>query len=260
MCLPEGCTKLEKLKIDPPVNGTYSDNETDFKVTVSFNTNKNEPQSVNWTSNQPVYYVYVKGGKIGGNLYYYPNGATGDIKLVTPINKLSPQDISHVSFYYGPKASVPGTEEPVIEAPTVTSINPNSDFVIGGILTTITGTNIDKDAKVYFGGTEVSIESYLSTSSISVKVPAAAAPGVVDIKVVNPDGQGAVLENAFTYKALPPAPIPAPTVTSINPNSDFVIGGILTTITGTNIDKDAKVYFGGTEVSIKSTLAHPASV
>jgi hypothetical protein len=137
---------------------------------------------------------------------------------------------------------------PLGPAPTITSINPNSDFVTGGTFAFIEGTGIDKNAKVYFGETEVSIDSYNSASSIRVRVPAAAVPGVVNIKVVNPDAQEAVLESAFTYEALPAAPAPA--VTSITPNSALETGGVFAVINGSNFDKNAKVYFGVTEVAI----------
>ena len=135
-----------------------------------------------------------------------------------------------------------------IPAPTITSIKLNSDFVTGGILTTIIGTNIDKNAKAYFGETEVPINYYYDASKIRVLVTAAAAPGVVDIKVVNPDGQGAVLESAFTYEELPLGP--APTITLISPNSSLETGGVYTYIEGTDIGENAKVYFGDKEVAI----------
>ncbi len=55
---------------------------------------------VEWDSNLPVEYVYVKGGNTG-YLYHYPGGATSDKFLRAPNNSGGKHpDISHVTFYF----------------------------------------------------------------------------------------------------------------------------------------------------------------
>ena len=69
-------------------------------------------------------------------------------------------------------------------------------------------------------------------------VRAASAPGaVVDVKVVNPDGQETIVVNGFTYEAVF---VPAPTITSITPNTGSVSGGYYMYIDGTNFNKKCK--------------------
>jgi uncharacterized protein YegL len=139
-------------------------------------------------------------------------------------------------------------EVPLPPAPIINDISPNSDLMTGGNLVFINGANIDPKAKVYFGEIEVPINFYSSASRIRLRTPAVDAPMVVDIKVVNPDGQEAVLENGFTFEALPLPP--APIINDISPNSDLITGGTLVFINGANIDPKAKVYFGEIEVPI----------
>jgi len=72
---------------------------------------------VDWSSNRPVYHVFVKGGP-GGNLYSYGQGATKDWGLTAPINDNNDQvyAASHVTFYYTEEI------EEVIEPLQLTSV------------------------------------------------------------------------------------------------------------------------------------------
>ena len=137
---------------------------------------------------------------------------------------------------------------PLPPAPTITAINPASAIITGGINSTITGTNISQDAKVYLGAVETPINLYTSSASVRIAVPAVTTPGKVNVKIVNPDGQEVVLVDGFTYEPIPLPP--APTITAINPATAIITGGINATITGANINQNAKVYFGGIEAPI----------
>lgn len=74
-------------------DGTYSHGP--LTVNVTLKVEENEPKSISWSSNIPVYSVYVKGGP-GGNTNSYEKGATAGSDLIAPDNK----GISHVAFYY----------------------------------------------------------------------------------------------------------------------------------------------------------------
>ncbi len=126
-------------------------------------------------------------------------------------------------------------------APTVTSISPNSGTGSGGTAVTIAGTNFGSGATVSFGGTAATGITVVSSNSITATTPAHAA-GAVTVVVTNADGQPGNLVNGYTYTN----PAPAPTATSIAPDTGPVAGGMGVTITGANFLAGATVSFGGT--------------
>ncbi|REK67823.1 MAG: VWA domain-containing protein [Brevibacillus sp.] len=75
-------------------------------------------------------------------------------------------------------------------APTITQLGTTSGPISGGTVIVIYGTNFDvKNAKVAFDGTVVKPDYIFSSSTLRVKTPAVSAPGIVNVKVINPDGQ-----------------------------------------------------------------------
>ena len=76
-----------------------------------------------------------------------------------------------------------------------------------------------------------------TSTSITATAPAHAA-GKVDVVVTNTDSQSATLTQAFTYV------LPAPTISSVSPNTGPTTGGTPVTITGTNFQSGATVTFG----------------
>ena len=149
-------------------------------------------------------------------------------------------------------ASVPGgftyNELPPPPPPTITSLSPNSGLVTGGDTVTIQGSMLSKDTKIYFGNKEAAIIYYFGATKVNVRVPATETAGVVDVKVVNTDGQEATLPGSYTYIALPPPP--PPTLTLVDPNTSLISGGVIAYISGSNLGRQAKVLFGGIEVPI----------
>lgn len=142
------------------------------------------------------------------------------------------------------KAAFGYKELPPPPGPTITSVGPNSGYVLGGDYVFIVGTNFAADSKVYFGTIEVPIDYFLGPEKIRVKVPPVNTPQSVSVKVVNKDGQSAELANAYTYKAI------IPQITLISPNNGLVTGKNAVYISGQNILPGAKVFFGSTEVAI----------
>ena len=106
---------------------------------------------------------------------------------------------------------------------------------------TITGTSFASGATVTFGANAATNVVVLNTRVISATTPAAAA-GAVTVTVTNSTGRSGSLSNAFTYTGSNPAP----TVTSITPNTGTVTGGTAVTITGTGFLTGATVSLGGT--------------
>jgi len=135
-------------------------------------------------------------------------------------------------------------------APTVTSILPVSGSISGGTVVTISGTGFLSNPTVKFGGVAATNVSATATS-ITATAPAHAA-GKVDVVVTNSDGQLATLTQAFTYA------LPAPTISSVAPNTGPNTGGTPVTITGTNFQSGATVTFGAlpaTDVTVVSATS-----
>ena len=134
-------------------------------------------------------------------------------------------------------------EEPAPDpAPTITSLSSNSGTIAGGEVVTITGTNFKSGAKVYFGDQAATIRS-ISNTAIKVTAPATTIIGLVSVKVVNPDQQEVILNDAYNY-----VPVPI-TVTSLSVTSGSVTGGNVVTIFGTNFNNLMTVTVDGQEVA-----------
>ena len=92
-----------------------------------------------------------------------------------------------------------------------------------------------------FGGTAATNVVVVSSTSITATTPAHAS-GAVSVVVTNTDAQAGTLNNGYTYTATNPAP----TITSITPNTGTANGGTPVTIAGTGFLAGATVSFGGT--------------
>lgn len=84
--------------------------------------------------------------------------------------------------------------------------------------------------KVTIGGRAPSWTRYLSSTSLQVTIPPRATIGPVDVKVTNPDTTSVTLAGGYTYTY----DYPAPTITSVTPNSGQPSGGLSVTVSGTN--------------------------
>jgi hypothetical protein len=93
----------------------------------------------------------------------------------------------------------------VTEAPTVTSLTPNSGTTAGGTAVTITGTNFTGATGVTIGGAAATGVTVVSATSITATTPAGAA-GTASVVVTTPAGSNAA-NTLFTYTT--PAPVPA---------------------------------------------------
>ncbi|MGE3856576.1 MAG: beta strand repeat-containing protein [Dehalococcoidia bacterium] len=121
-------------------------------------------------------------------------------------------------------------------APIVSAIAPATGPLGGGTSVTITGTNLQAGATVRVGTNYATDVTVAGTTAILATTPVGVA-GVAPIVVTNPDGQSAVLSSGFTYTATP-----APTITSISPDTGEV--NTTVTITGTGFVSGATVMFG----------------
>jgi uncharacterized protein YegL len=131
-------------------------------------------------------------------------------------------------------------------APIITSLSVNQGLVLGGELIYIDGKNFKSGAEVYFGNRKAEVLNYYSAEKMRVKVPEAEnrQSGTVDIKVINPDGQEAILSAAYTYTAI------TPVITKLSATNGPLAGGNLVYIYGKYFDPNATVTVGGKTVNI----------
>ncbi|MEI2716311.1 MAG: IPT/TIG domain-containing protein [Candidatus Nanopelagicales bacterium] len=94
--------------------------------------------------------------------------------------------------------------------PLVQSVAPSSGPTSGGTTITITGLGFEPDLRVLVGGAAASDVQYGSSTWLTAVVPAGSV-GAVDVEVVDPDDESALLADGFTYTAEPtPTPTPTP--------------------------------------------------
>jgi hypothetical protein len=131
--------------------------------------------------------------------------------------------------------------------PTVTSFSPAVGPIAGGTYVTINGTNFKAGVIVRFGGVAAAVTS-LTTTRLTART-AAQAEGVVALTVLNTDGYGVQLPDAFTYRA------PAPTISSYTPARGPAAGNSDIPINGSNFRVGATVTVDNVQASIVSLTA-----
>ncbi|MDV6376986.1 IPT/TIG domain-containing protein [Sporosarcina sp. GW1-11] len=159
-----------------------------------------------------------------------------DIKVVNPDNK---EGILSDGFEY-----LAPPEKPKVE---LHKLGSDSGVIEGGELLYLFGKNIDRNAKVFFGSNEVPIYNFVNISKIRVRVPAATIPGLVSVKIENPDGSFAELQDSYEY--MPPPTPPKPEIDRLS-LTDLLVGETSTLyLFGKNISPLAKVFFGDIEAN-----------
>jgi len=141
-------------------------------------------------------------------------------------------------------------------SPNIEDVQPDSGFVSGNTLVTISGNNFQTGLTVTIGEQEIYPENVTSTQ-ISFTNTAHSA-GVFNITVTNPDGQTALIEDSFTYV------YHAPVITQVSPTSVSTKGIDVITITGQYFREGAKLFIAGIETpltlgsSVSATCIVPA--
>jgi len=131
---------------------------------------------------------------------------------------------------------------PEITHLSVTKMNINEEQYI-----LVHGANFQTDSKLYVGGVEVS-HTFVNEGILRFKSPIFTQPTTVDVEVVNPDGQSALLVNALTY--IEPVPEPSPIITSLSNNIGSINGGEIITIYGQHFHTGSTVFLGGRKATI----------
>ncbi len=122
--------------------------------------------------------------------------------------------------------------------PTVTAISPAVGPTGGGTSVTITGTNFPALSTVTVGGVAATGVTIVNATTITATTPSGSV-GAADVTVTTPTNIPGTLSSGYTYTAQP-----APTITSLSPNTGATGGGTPVTITGTGFVNSATVTFG----------------
>jgi len=140
--------------------------------------------------------------------------------------------------------------------PTVSAVSPPSGVPAGGTTVTISGANFVSGALVDFGTDPATVTKVLS-GAITAVTPAH-APGLVDVRVTNPDLQSFTLAGGFTFTASPPPPGPAPVLTSIDQATGTTLGGTTVVLSGSDFVATPTVLFGGAVATV--TASSPTTI
>lgn len=132
---------------------------------------------------------------------------------------------------------------PLPEPVTITSLTPNVGTTQGGDTVYITGDNLKTGATVSFGTVSTSI-TLISSTKASVRVPASAVVGLVDVTWTNKDGMSSTLVQAYEYTPV------KPTITGLSPSTGSKDGGTTVYISGTLFDASMTVSVNGVGVPV----------
>ncbi|MEU8509246.1 IPT/TIG domain-containing protein [Streptomyces brevispora] len=122
--------------------------------------------------------------------------------------------------------------------PVLNSANPAQGPTAGGVVVTLTGSNLLNASAVRFGSTNAASFTVVSATQITATAPP--GTGSSPITVITPGGTSNPV--AFTYVA-------TPTLTALAPTNGPTSAGTVVTLTGTNLATTSAVTFGGTAVS-----------
>lgn len=162
-----------------------------------------------------------------------PPGTEGEKKVVVT-NPDGQKGILRGGYTYNPF--------PVIE-----EVTPDGGSLSGGTDLLITGSNFIQDCVVYIGESRATRLDFFSPTELRLKT-SSGPQGIKDVRVINPDGQDAILEDGFTYNW-------PPYISSIEPNMGALEGGTRVTIKGGRFIFPLIVFFGDAEAGVRDVTA-----
>jgi hypothetical protein len=125
----------------------------------------------------------------------------------------------------------------VPSSPRLHAVTPDHGPASGGTRVELRGADLRPGVRVTFGDVEAAHVEFVRTDLVVATSPAA-APGLVDVRVENPDGVTAALDDAYTF-------VPSPVVTGVDPASGPTSGDTAVVITGEAFVEDARAFFDG---------------
>lgn len=150
-----------------------------------------------------------------------------------------------VALGYPPKAPVvevtedgvkPVDDSKIGTTPVVLSATPPEGHAAGGDVVSINGESFAEGAEVYFGDVKAADVFWIDTQWINATTPEG-SPGLVDLRVVNPDGAEGKLAGGFLF-------FDDLEVHAVVPGTGSPTGGEPVTITGRGFEPGIQVLFG----------------
>ncbi len=175
-------------------------------------------------------------------------GTTG-ITIATGPHAAGPVDLVVVNPD-GQSASA-GEQYVYVAPPAITGIKPASGPPEGGNSVEISGTGFSPQATVTFGGI-AGRPTARTTTMLTITAPPNAA-GPVEVVVTNPDGLQATASQKYTY-------VSPPKIRGVAPGSGPTSGYTSVVVVGTDFDKDAQVFFGGTAATVTARTSTSLTV
>jgi hypothetical protein len=139
------------------------------------------------------------------------------------------------------EATSPITAAPIVPAPQVQSITPNSGPAAGGTTVKIKGSGFLSSATVTIGAAAAAEVKFVSSSELTAKTPAGSGSQEV---VVSDAGENSKDGPRFTY-------VVAPTVESITPKEGPSSGGTVVKLKGKAFVEGATVTIGAAAAEVK---------
>ncbi|MEW5848702.1 MAG: IPT/TIG domain-containing protein [Myxococcota bacterium] len=128
------------------------------------------------------------------------------------------------------------------EAPSVAAVSPPRGPSSGGTEVLVSGSGFHQGSAVYFGAGQSPSVQVLSNTLLQAITPPG-PKGLVDVRVVSPDGQASTLSAGFEYVA-------PPSVTSLTPATGPSTGGTVLVLTGAELQDGVRVTVGGVDAAV----------
>lgn len=180
------------------------------------------------------------------------------VNSATQISAQSPSGVASVNVtVISPNGTSNGVEFTYLGAPTLTTVSPSSGPRSGGGTVTLTGRSFTPASTAFFGATSAAT-TFISSSQLSVVVPASAFAQTLNVSVQTEHG----VSNTQPYQY-----VNAPTLSLVSPNNGSTAGATSVTLTGSGFTGTTSVTFGGTPAAFTvqsdsavavTTPAHPA--
>jgi hypothetical protein len=149
-----------------------------------------------------VFYLVVRGGFFSSTVAVKDTNPFGFAALAALIGMFTDQALQRLkTVAENILMPAPAGKEsaPPASGLSLTNINPSSGPSTGGTPVAITGNGFVSGARVNFGGVPATTVEVKSSSAITATTPAHAA-GTVDVEVINPNNQKALLGGKYTYQ------------------------------------------------------------
>ena len=193
--------------------------------------------AITGTGFQPNAQILI-GGKLATDVVVHDSG---NISATTPSGTAGPASVT----VKNPDLSshTVGGGFLYIKPPKIVNLFPSLGPETGGTIVTIQGDGFvtgPTKSVVHFGNTVVAANKTSVDNANLITVESPPGTGPVAVRIVNPDGQQAVLAGGFIYIPV----IPAPTVTAILPTFGLTGGGYLLQVIGDGFLEGAQLSFG----------------